>query len=107
MAQRTVGHTLGPYTACNRQLCSWWHDDGEINTGSMVQVGNVHQSHKYLVQVNIAGANDLYDSFVYESIPRNGRGRVFSPWDPPESNTLGADVDDGITIETSAGINMA
>ena len=107
MAQRTVRHTLGPHTACNRQLCSWWHDDGEINTGSMVQVGNVRQSHKYLVQVSIAGANDLYDSFVYESIPRNGRGRVFSPWDPPESNTLGADVDDGITIETSAGINMA
>jgi hypothetical protein len=97
----------GNRTVCNSQLRSWWHDNGEINTCSMVQVGNVRQSHKYLVQVSIADANDFYDSFVYESIPRNGRGRLFSPWDPPDSNTLNSEVDDGITIETSAGINMA
>jgi len=41
------------------------------------------------------------------TIPRNGRGRIYSPWDGAGSNTLGADVDDGITIELDAGINMA
>lgn len=110
-AQPTVGHAIRPrngnHTVCNNQLCTWWHDSGEINTASMVQPANVRQSHKYLVQVSTAGANDFYDSFTYESIPRNGRGRIYSPWDPPDSNTLGSDVDDGITIETSAGINMA
>ncbi|KAL2131941.1 hypothetical protein VTI74DRAFT_4423 [Chaetomium olivicolor] len=109
--QPTVGHTIRPragnHTVCNNQLCTWWHDNGEINTASMVQLGNVRQSHKYLVQVSIAGTDHFYDSFAYESIPRNGRGRIYSPWDPPNSNTLGSDVDDGITIETSAGINMA
>ncbi|KAG7294581.1 hypothetical protein NEMBOFW57_004657 [Staphylotrichum longicolle] len=73
----------------------------------MVQPGNVRQSRKYNAQVSIAGANDFHDSFAYESIPRNGRGRIYSPWDAPGSNTLGSDVDDGITIELGAGINMA
>jgi hypothetical protein len=109
--QPAVGSCIPPrndnHTVCNSQLCTWWHDNGEINTDSMVQLGNVRQSRKYLVQVSIAGANDFYDSFAYESIPRNGRGRIYSPWDAPDSNTLGSDVDDGITIEPSVGINMA
>lgn len=93
-------------TVCNHLLCTWWHDNGEVNTATMVQPGNVRQSHKYLVQVSVADANEFYDSFAYETIPRNGRGRIYSPWNPPDSNTLG-DVDDGITIEISTGIDMA
>ena len=109
--QPTAGHVTRPRagnsTVCNSQLCTWWHNTGEINTGSMVGLGSVRQSRKYNVQVSIAGANDFHDSFAYESIPRNGRGRIYSPWDGAGSNTLGADVDDGITIELDAGINMA
>lgn len=109
--QATAGHAIRPRagnsTVCNSQLCTWWHNTGEINPGSMVGLGNVRQSRKYNVQVSIAGANDFHDSFAYESIPRNGRGRIYSPWDAPGSNTLGSDVDDGISIELDAGINMA
>lgn len=111
MPQSTFGYTIQPHasnktvTACNKQLCTWWHDNGEISTARMVQVGNVRQSRRYLVQVSIADASDYYDSFTYESIPRNGRGRIYSPWDPPDSDTL-SDVD-GISIEPSEGINMA
>ncbi|KAK4119282.1 glycoside hydrolase family 49 protein [Parathielavia appendiculata] len=71
--QPTVGQAIRPragnHTVCNSQLCTWWHDNGEINTAGMVHLGNVRQSRK--------------------------------------NNTLGSDVDDGITIEPSAGINMA
>lgn len=94
-------------THCSTDLCTWWHDTGEINTETPVQPGNVRQSRKYSVQVSPAGANTFYDSFVYESIPRNGNGRIFAPTDPPNSNTLDPSVDDGITIEPSIGLNMA
>lgn len=94
-------------THCGTDICTWWHDTGEINTETPVQPGNVRQSRKYSVQVSAAGANRFYDSFVYESIPRNGNGRIFSPTDPPNSNTLDPSVDDGITIESSIGLNMA
>lgn len=94
-------------THCGTDICTWWHDSGEINTETPVQSGNVRQSRKYSVQVSPAGANTFHDSFVYESIPRNGNGRIFSPTDPPNSNTLDPSVDDGITIESSIGLNMA
>ncbi|KAK9342654.1 dextranase [Lipomyces starkeyi] len=94
-------------TVCGSQLCTWWHDSGEINTGTPVQPGNVRQSRKYSVQVSLADRNQFYDSFVYESIPQNGNGRIYSPTDPPNSNTLNSSIDDGISIEPSLGINMA
>lgn len=94
-------------THCGADFCTWWHDSGEINTQTPVQPGNVRQSHKYFVQVSLAGANNFYDSFVYESIPRNGNGRIYAPTDPPNSNTLDSSVDDGISIEPSIGLNMA
>ena len=93
------------HTADGPSLRTWWHDSGEINRATMVKPGNVRQSRKYRVQVSIAGANKFYDSFAYESIPRNGRGRIYSPWDAPDSNTGVAN--DGITVEISAGITMA
>ncbi|KAG4268136.1 dextranase [Fusarium proliferatum] len=92
---------------CSSDFCTWWHSEGEINTDSPVKPGNVRQSHQYTVQVSAAGANKFYDSFVYEAIPRNGNGRIYAPTDAPNSNTLGTDVDDGITIEPKIGINMA
>lgn len=94
-------------THCGSDICTWWHDSGEINTDTPVQPGNVRQSRRYAVQVSRAGANTFYDSFVYESIPRNGNGRIFAPTDPPNSNTLDPSVDDGISIEPSVGLNMA
>jgi hypothetical protein len=72
-----------------------------------VKPGNVRQSHQYTVQVSVAGQNTWFDSFVYEAIPRNGNGRIYSPTDSPNSGTLSGDVDDGITIEPSIGLNMA
>ncbi|KAI1041145.1 hypothetical protein LB505_013267 [Fusarium chuoi] len=92
---------------CGSDFCTWWHSEGEINTDSPVKPGNVRQSHQYTVQVSAAGANKFYDSFVYEAIPRNGNGRIYAPTDAPNSNTLGTDVDDGITIEPKIGLNMA
>nr|AAC69692.1 dextranase isoform [Talaromyces minioluteus] len=94
-------------THCGTDFCTWWHDSGEINKQTPVQPGNVRQSHKYSVQVSLAGANNFYDSFVYESIPRNGNGRIHAPTDPPNSNTLDSSIDDGISIEPSIGLNMA
>lgn len=94
-------------TNCDSNFCTWWHNEAEINTATPVKPGNVRQSHQYLVQVSVAGANKFFDSFVYEAIPRNGNGRIYAPGDAPNSNTLGGDVDDGITIEPSIGLNMA
>lgn len=49
-----------------------------------------------------------YPSFVYESIPRNGNGKIFSPTDAPHSNTWrGPPQGDGITIEPQLGVSMA
>lgn len=94
-------------THCGNDLCTWWHNSGEINQDTPVQPGNVRQSHRYSVHVSVAGRNDFLDSFVYETIPRNGNGRIFAPSDAPNSNTLNASVDDGISIEPSIGLNMA
>ncbi|KAK2591700.1 hypothetical protein QQS21_010612 [Conoideocrella luteorostrata] len=100
-------HATTNNTNCDSRFCTWWHDSAEINTATPVKPGNVRQSHQYMVQVSVAGANNFYDSFVYEAIPRNGNGRIYSPADAPNSNTLGSDVDDGITIEPTIGLNMA
>lgn len=92
-------------TVCGSNLCTWCHDSGEINTATRVQPGNVRQSHRYNVQVRLAGTDKFRPSFVYETIPRNGNGRT--PRDYPKDNTLGSDVDDGISLEPQVGITMA
>ncbi|MCJ1439632.1 MAG: hypothetical protein MMC23_000112 [Stictis urceolatum] len=86
-------------------LKTWWHDSGEVNTWTVVQDGNVRQSHLYVVQV--ASSQDstavYYDSFVYESLPRNGHGNILDPRDL-QSTT---DEIDGISIERDIGLTMA
>jgi hypothetical protein len=94
-------------TKCDSSICTWWHDSGEINPTGRVSDGGVRQSRKYLVQVSKATEDAFYSSFVYESIPRNGLGRLYSPWDKPGSSTLHSSVDDGISIEPDKNISMA
>ncbi|KAJ5098341.1 hypothetical protein N7532_005342 [Penicillium argentinense] len=97
---RQTNSTSSAY--CGTDLCTWWHDTAEINTATAVKPENVRQSHRYLVQVAIAGTGQYHDSFVYETIPRNGNGDISSPG--------GGDTftgDDGISIEIDAGITMA
>ncbi|KAJ4305095.1 hypothetical protein N0V90_000625 [Kalmusia sp. IMI 367209] len=58
----------------------------------------------YSIQVATAGnATDFYDSFVYETIPRNGNGQLCGP----TSDELCPDIDDQITIEPDIGVDMA
>ena len=92
-------------TLCDEELCTWWHDTGEVNPYNRVAVDAVRQSRRYWVQVSKADQDAFVDSFVYEAIPRNGNGRIYSPWDPPYSET--APPGDGISVELDAGINMA
>lgn len=47
--------------------------------------------------------SNSYNSFVYETIPRNGQGNIITPGDP-DSVT---DADDAITIEADIWITMA
>lgn len=83
-------------------LKTWWHKTGEINTQTPVQNENVRQSHLYSIQVGTS-TTDLYDSFVYESIPRNGNGNICTPGDL----TSVCNVEDQITIEPDIGVDMA
>ncbi|PMD45998.1 glycoside hydrolase family 49 protein [Hyaloscypha variabilis F] len=57
-------------TASLSTLKTWWHATGEINTKTPVQNGNVRQSHI---------PSTYYNSFVYETIPRNGNGQICIP----------------------------
>ena len=59
----------------------------------------------FLFQVGIPGKRNFSDSFVYESIPRNGNGKIMAPGDDPNSNTFKGD--DGISIEPSQNVSMA
>lgn len=83
-------------TRCDERLCTWWHDTGEINTATPVSAGGVRQSRRYVVHVGLAGTDTFTASFVYESMPRNGNGRIYAPWDAPNSNTLPMGVHDGV-----------
>ncbi|KAI9833151.1 MAG: hypothetical protein M1819_003773 [Sarea resinae] len=92
-------------TVSNSNLQTWWHDSGEINYQTAVQPGNVRQSHMYSVQVSSSSdsSDTYYDSFVYETIPRNGNGNILVPNDPSSTT----DQDDGITIEADIELTMA
>ena len=94
-------------TVSNHVLQTWWHSTGEYNHQTAVRDGNVRQSHLYSVQVssqsNTTDPNSYYDSFVYESIPRNGNGNILVPGDLSSTSTQ----DDGITIEADLGMTMA
>ena len=97
-------------THCGTDYCTWWHPSGEVSTDRPVAVGAVRQSDTYLVMVRAAAdpGRGFSPSFVHESIPRNGNGKIFAPTDAPHSNTWhGAKEGDGITIEPELGVSMA
>ncbi|ROW05903.1 hypothetical protein VPNG_07996 [Cytospora leucostoma] len=93
------------FTTANDKLVTWWHDNGEINYQTAVQEGNVRQSHLYSTWVKSSeDSNDTYyNSFVYETIPRNGQGQILVPGDPSSTTT---DYD-SVTIEADIWITMA
>ncbi|KAI8633718.1 dextranase precursor [Xylariaceae sp. FL1651] len=95
----------GNQTADTSNLKTWWHKTGEINWETPVQDGNVRQSHVYSAWVKSTSdsTNTYYDSFIYETIPRNGQGNILVPGDPSSVTTD----DDGVTIEESIWITMA
>ena len=90
-------------TIDNGDVHTWWHESGEVNTQTPVQEGNVRQSHLYSVQVGTSQDGPFYDSFVYETIPRNGQGNIIIPGDASSTT----ENDDGITIEPTVNITMA
>lgn len=103
-----IGSRQDERSATNRtsnttELLTWWHNTGEINTQTPVQDGNVRQSHLFIVQVAASSTLDFYDSFVYESIPRNGNGQICIPGDLSSY----CDIDDQISIESSIGVTMS
>ncbi|KAF4449493.1 hypothetical protein F53441_7228 [Fusarium austroafricanum] len=86
-------------------VTTWWHDNSIVNTKTAVAPDQVRRSRLYNISVSVAGQNDFHPSFVYESIPRNGNGKMFDPAQPQKEYDLSDG--DGITIEGDAGINMA
>lgn len=99
----SLGCVVGPRD--NQSLLTWWHEKPSVNTNGPVAADEVRQSRKYDVSVRLAGKQEWQDSFVYETIPRNGNGRMYDPANPGQEYNL-AD-GDGITVELDAGINMA
>ena len=91
------------HTVNDGDIQTWWHATGEINTKTPVAPGNVRQSHLYSVQVASSEDGPFYNSFVYETIPRNGQGNIIVPGDPSSTTQN----DDGITIEPDVNITMA
>ncbi|KAF7555077.1 hypothetical protein G7Z17_g2409 [Cylindrodendrum hubeiense] len=96
-------------TADLSELKTWWHNTGEINTQTPVQNFNVRQSHMYSVQIAVASdVTSFYDSFVYESIPRNGNGNIFTPGDLDSTcDGQNCSEDDQISIEPDIGADMS
>ncbi|KAJ5382554.1 hypothetical protein N7517_000465 [Penicillium concentricum] len=88
-------------TASGEDLQTWWHTTGVINTNSPVADESVRQSHKYSVQVSTDDDGTFYDSFVYETIPRSGKGKLCYPDKPDICND-----DDQIAVEADIGVTM-
>lgn len=110
----TTTNSLSNETHCGVDFCTRWHRNAEVNANLPVANENVRQSRRYLVQVaSVAGgtAGKFANSFVYEAIPRNGNGAIFSPTDPPHSGTFngtaGNENGDGITVEEPLAVTMA
>lgn len=101
----SLAASVGPQTSNRKGLHTWWHDKHQVNTRGPVAANEVRQSRKYLVSIRLAGERRFRDSFVYESIPRNGNGKMYDPADPSREYNLPDG--DGITVETDAKINMA
>lgn len=84
---------------------TWWHDKSSINTDTAVAADEVRRSRRYNVSVGVAGQDQYNDSFVYESIPRNGNGKLYDP--AALLSTYDLADGDGISLEIEEGINMA
>ncbi|KAI3329789.1 glycoside hydrolase [Ustulina deusta] len=95
----------GNETADIDSLKTWWHNTGETNYETPVQHGNVRQSHVYSAWVKSTAdsSETYYNSFVYETIPRNGQGNIVVPGDPSSVTTA----DDAVTVEAAVWITMA
>ncbi|KAI0813570.1 glycoside hydrolase [Xylaria sp. FL0064] len=95
----------GNETANLDSLKTWWHNTGEINYETPVQKGNVRQSHVYSAWVKSTAdsSETYYNSFVYETIPRNGQGNIITPGDPSSVTTA----DDAVKVEAAVWITMA
>ncbi|KAG9909554.1 Isopullulanase complexed with Isopanose, partial [Aureobasidium melanogenum] len=89
-------------TINNDKLHTWWHDSG-VMTRSVLQPASVRQSDLYSIQVTSSVDQTYYDSFVYQTIPRNGQGNILTPNDPSSTTTAS----DGITIEETIGMTMS
>ena len=105
----TANGSAANLTASTPSLLTWWHNSGEINTKTPVENGNVRQSHLFSVQVASAGTSGgSSNSFVYETIPRNGNGNIGTPGDLSSiCNGNNCNPDDQITIEPDIGVTMA
>ncbi|KAJ2902704.1 NB-ARC and ankyrin domain protein [Zalerion maritima] len=97
--------STGNATADNDALQTWWHPTGEINFKTAVREENVRQSHVYSTWVkSTTEMNDTYfNSFVYESIARNGMGKASSP---TNLSAIGEDYD-SVTVEEAIWMTMA
>jgi len=62
-------------TIINNKIHTWWHNNIEYNDNSPVEDNSVRCSTIYNVQITTTDLNqtNIYDSFVYMSIPRGGR----------------------------------
>ncbi|KAF9764614.1 hypothetical protein IL306_002783 [Fusarium sp. DS 682] len=86
-------------------ITTWWHANSVVNTNTAVAAYEVRRSRRYNISVSVADQDDFHPSFVYESIPRNGNGKMFDPAKPGKEYEFTEG--DGITIEADEGINMA
>ncbi|KAF3769352.1 family 49 glycoside hydrolase [Cryphonectria parasitica EP155] len=106
----TLDLVLGDITAARNvtsstsDLQTWWHDNGEFNYETPVRDENVRQSHVYATWVKSTTDTNqtYYNSFVYETIPRNGQGNIIIPGNASSISTE----DDSITIEADIWITM-
>ncbi|KAH8158936.1 hypothetical protein CIB48_g9305 [Xylaria polymorpha] len=107
LASTVVADVIAPgnTTANIDSLTTWWHNTGEINYQTPVKHGNVRQSHVYSAWVKSAAdsSQTYYNSFVYETIPRNGQGNIIVPGDPSSVT----DADDAVKVEAAVWITMA
>ncbi|KAH7243758.1 hypothetical protein MRS44_017116 [Fusarium solani] len=101
----SLAASISPHTSKGGGLHTWWHDKHQVNDRGPVAANEVRQSRKYSVSVRLTGQGKFQDSFVYESIPRNGNGKMYDPANAGQEYNL--QDGDGITIESEAKINMA
>nr|XP_018906779.1 PREDICTED: dextranase-like isoform X2 [Bemisia tabaci]XP_018906780.1 PREDICTED: dextranase-like isoform X2 [Bemisia tabaci] len=87
------------------RLHTWGHAKAQKSTSRPVDRDAVRASRRYKVAVRAVGFGSWRDSFVYESIPRNGNGRMYDPANPRREFEISSG--DGVTLEAAANVNMA